>query len=33
MPKLSLDKIIAKFGDKGGDERLFEYLRVKYYSG
>ena len=33
MPKLALDKIIAKFGDKDGDERLFEYLRVKYYSG
>ena len=33
MPRLSLDKIIEKFGDKGGDERLFEYLRAKYYSG
>lgn len=33
MPKLSLNKIIEKFADKGGDERLFEYLRAKYYSG
>lgn len=33
MPRLSLDKIIEKFGDKGGDELLFEYLRAKYYSG
>ena len=33
MPRLSLDKIIEKFADKGGDERLFEYLRAKYYSG